>query len=913
MVPRLRTLVMPLLLVAPAVAGAVPARTPTDTRASAAATPMRDVVTLAVPRTPGATRLDPARTRVANPTRFDPIRSCATRLDGAATLVREHATRAASSVLPSPHTADVGDIAVLEDDGTFFYTHSSGHAKVDLQEVSRAFYRSHGDDYDAIAVFLASGLTDWMGSETAFASCDVVRNDVDGIGLDRFDESATMGSAGRLSALLDMNGMHLYLDDPNANITALGLNLSGLQTIGHELEHRWGAYVAVESLGAATYDLLGRDYAHWNFWFDSDASVLEGCDWAAITPDSFATDEVEDRYGRLDQYVMGLRKPDQVGPLLLVTQPDDIVPPGNYLPKAIPEVGVGCHAVPRWMSIDDVVAANGPREPAAPDTLPLVRVAFVLAIPRGTTASAGDLARLDSLRARFVPWFETATEGRGWVDTRLAPTPPRLLIMHTPLPATEDVASPRAIGARVRLVGGNLPVTLDDASVVAHWRPVGAASTTDLPMTLVAPDSFATTLPAFAGDAEYTLTASTIPPLVSATEPEGGGVAFRYHAGPDVTPPVVTHVPVPLQTRWRLPQTLIAKATDDLGVDSVWVEYAVDGGDVQSVPVTSAGIDSFAVQLGAGLARGDRVAYRFVARDVSTAHNIGYSNAEYDTMVVGRDWMEDFDNGAALAHGAAIWSFRDAWHPETDPIAPQRGTSMHCGDADGGAYAPHLDAALYTSWLYGIPPGVVLQFDHRFDLEEADAQYAYDGALVEYSTDGSTWSELTPPEGYDHVLAVKLSVLPASTPVWSGNSRGWRTELLDLSPLGSGPAILCWRMLADEFIGRDGWWVDHVRLIWPDGTTDVPLANAPGAPRAWPNPARDALSMTLPAGLAGDGVWELYDVAGRRVSTLWRGRFGISGATLRAAIPDGIAPGLYFARLSAGARVVTSARVAVVR
>lgn len=897
-----------LVFATPAVARATPISAPDATRGTTPVITRDAVVRLHAPA--DAT----ARAAVPERARFDPRRSCAIPVAGAAALIRAHAVRGALQPLPSPHSADVGDIAVLEDDGTFFYTLGSGQSKVDLQEVSRAFYRSHGDDYDMLAVFLASGLTDWLGSESAFAASYMVKNTVSGIGLPLADESAGMGSAGRLGALLSMNGLGRYVDDPNQIITTLGLDLTGLQTIGHEFEHQWGAYVTVESLGTATTDLLGRDLAHWNFFFDSDASVLEGCDWVPVTPDSFVTDEVEDRYGRLDQYLMGLRKPAEVGPLLLLVQPTNILPPGNYDPESIPIVGASCDANPRWMTIDDVIAANGPRAPAAPDTVPTFKLGFVLAVPRGTDASATDLARLDSLRSRFVPWFETATDGRGRVDTRLSPTPPIVVIDHTPLPSTEDVVSPRVIGAHVRVLGGKPAAPLDPASVMAHWRPGGASSFLDLPMSPAGGDSFAAALPPFAGEAEYTISAATLPATGSATLPVAPGATFRYYSGPDVTPPVVVHVPVPAQARWRLPQTLLARATDDLGVDSVWVEYAIDGGAAQSVAATPVGADSFAVTLGAGQPRGTRIAYRFVARDASVAENVGYSNPGYDTLVVSRDAFEDFDDGEALFHNSSIYSYRDAWHTEGDASAPARNTSMHCGDAYGGEYAPHLDATLYTPWLYGIPAGALLIFDHRWGLENVDAYYAYDGALLEYSNDGSNWQELTPQAGYTHQLAYRVSVVPAFTPVWSGSSGGWRTDQVDLAPLGPGPAIVRWRMVTDEFIGREGWWVDHVRLVWPDGATDVPLGGPPVAMRVWPNPVRGTLSLTPPSGLSCDGTWELYDVAGRRVATLWRGRFSAeSGAPLSATIPERVSAGLYFSRLSAGNRVLANTRIAVVR
>lgn len=838
---------------------------------------------------------------------------CGTRFGAVADAISRDAARTDVLAQPTSHSTDSNGIAVLEDDGTFFYTHNSDHPKVDLQAVSRAFYRSHGDDYDVLAVFLPSGMSDWLGSPTAFAAAFPVKNTITGLNEPLFDESAGMGSAGRLELLMSMNGLDRYPDDPNQLITAYGLGLTGEQTIGHEFQHRWGAYVQVESLGQATNDILGRDFQHWSFFLDSDASVLDGCNWIDAGSDSFWIDEVQDRYGRLDQYLMGVRKPEEVGPMLLVTQPTDIQPPGNWNPMSIPTVGVGCRATPRWFTIDDVIAANGPRVPAAPDTVPVFRIAFVLAIPRDATPDPHDLARLDSLRADFVPWIETATGGRGRVDTRLAPTPPRVLIAHTPLGDTEDTVSPRMVGFTARTIGGNLPAAVDPGSARVRWRQLGDPSFMTIPASSAGPDSFTATLPAIAGDAEYAIDAATAPGIASASLP-AGSQTFKYHAGPDVTPPVVTHVPVRLQVPWALPQTLLARADDGLGVDSVWVEYAVDGGPLQSAATTRAGADTFRVALGGGMTRGSRLTYRFAARDVSAAHNLGYSNVAFDTLATDRDYFEDFENGERLVHDSSIWSYRDAWHAETDPLDPARGTGMHAGDPGGGPYAPHLDASLYTPYLYGIPAGAVLQFDHRYQLESDGTGSAWDGALLEYSVNGGAWQQLMPVAGYPLTLGAKVSTVPSMTPVWSGDSNGWRTEFASLDPLGPGPAIVRWRMVTDEFIGRDGWRVDHVRITWPDGSAEVPVSPGADGIRTWPNPARASLSVSYPAlAGAGDGAWELYDISGRRVAALWSGRFATGGGTLRAAIPDGVGSGLYFARLRNGARVIANTRVAVVR
>src|SRR4051812_40434495 len=57
------------------------------------------------------------------------------------------------SLLPGT-SFDVGEIAVLEDDGVgdLTYRTSRGDLALDVPAVSRQFYRSHGDDFDFLAV-----------------------------------------------------------------------------------------------------------------------------------------------------------------------------------------------------------------------------------------------------------------------------------------------------------------------------------------------------------------------------------------------------------------------------------------------------------------------------------------------------------------------------------------------------------------------------------------------------------------------------------------------------------------------------------------------------------------------------------------------------------------------------------------
>jgi hypothetical protein len=151
-------------------------------------------------------------------------------------------------------------------------------------------------------------------------------------------------------------------------------------------------------------------------------------------------------------------------------------------------------------------------------------------------------------------------------------------------------------------------------------------------------------------------------------------------------------------------------------------------------------------------------------------------------------------------------------------------------------------------------------------------------------------------------------------PCWSGRSRGWRSEVFDLSPYPA-PVYLRLRMLTDDYFGDDGWWVDHIRVNYPNGlVADV----TPQEPRIacgppWPNPARGMLSLSLTLPRRGFVEWALFDVQGRRAATLWRGAREAGNAPLGAALPGALPAGLYFSRVSVDGGAAGTARVAIAR
>lgn len=844
-------------------------------------------------------------------------RACATDVDALPRMLADRAATAATDPLPTPHSGDTGGIAVLEDDGSFFYPNSGGRTLLDIAAVARAFYRTHGDDEDFLAIYLASGQNQWLGSPGALAAAWMVRNDTQGLGLNMFDLGASFGSPSQLKSILTMNGLHRYPSDPDASIGGGGDTFSTMDVIAHEFGHQWLSYTYVDSAGSPSPALLGRDYQHWNFFFDADSSFMEGCDWAQVRPDSFVTDGVSSTFGALDQYLMGMRTRAEIDSFFVINAPEAFDPPGTYIPISIPETGIGCRGRATWWHIKDIEAVNGPRVPDGAVAQRTFRTAFLLITPRGAGAAAADLAKLQVIRDRFPRTMADATLQRCAIDVSLHSRPGAVRITHTPLASTESSTLSRVIGARVQIVGGSLGRGIDPASVRLHWRSHTADAFADQPMLPAAPDSFAAQFPPQPAGSlvQYWISAaSDSGDLVAAAPAAGATAPFAYHVGADTTPPQITYWPLTSQSRDRFPQDLLARVTDDVAVDSVWLEYRLGAGALQTAPSARAGADSFVVTLPGGLTTGQRVAYRIVARDASAARNVSYSNAAFDTLRVTHDWVDDFENPSHYTHFNGLFSWRDLWHVQADPT--QIGNAAwHCGSGDGAPYAPHTDAALYSQVLYDIVPGTKLTFDQSYDLENEDATHAFDGARVEISVNNGPYVIATPTSGYTHIMDEGGMPFAAGSPCWSGTSGGWVTTTIDVGAYSPGFARVRWRMCADDLVGKDGWWLDRVRVLYPDEAT---LAVAPPtlalqAGPSWPNPTHGPLRMSVTLPRSAMVEWSLHDLQGRRIATLWRGTRDAGRAEWSAQVPAALAPGLYFTRLAIDSRVLRTERVVLVR
>ena len=274
---------------------------------------------------------------------------------------------------------------------------------LDNVAVAKKFYTSHPDAYDQLVMW-----TDARLIQDAFAFEQTVSNDILGIGIPKFDAALEFGSAGRLHSVLVMDFLGKYPDDPQQRF--LGEN-NTVSVLGQEAGHRWLAFLEFRPPGGGRSDqLLGRDDSHWSFFFDSDASVMEGNDIEDQGGGAFRTVAAVRRYSLLDQYAMGLVGPGQVPTFFYVDNPTNMSV--TRTSESAPQVGVTFNGTRRDVRIEDVIAIHGPRVPAAADSTREHRQAFIYVSSAGRSPEASQVDKLDRIRRAWEEFFLQATDGR---------------------------------------------------------------------------------------------------------------------------------------------------------------------------------------------------------------------------------------------------------------------------------------------------------------------------------------------------------------------------------------------------------------------------------------------------------------------------------------------------------------------
>lgn len=450
-----------------------------------------------------------------------------------------------------------------------------------------------------------------------------------------------------------------------------------------------------------------------------------------------------------------------------------------------------------------------------------------------------------------------------------------LRIEHTPLPNTENVTNPYPVKARIVTENG---VTYDAASVQLRFTTNGT-SFTDVPMvTTGTANEFQATIPAGNTDYGYTISlrdntqrTRTIPGSNFRQNQAPNQLVFPFTAGPDTKAPFISHVPKVFVKLLDNQLPLEAIASDNIGVQAVTLEYKLNGGALQTLPMTiKPNTDSTFVGTitwtSGELADGNKIEYRIRARDVAVAQNERVKPSAttfYSVNVVALTATRDsYANNFNDLPAAATDFFGDAGFS----------IKLETGFSNGAIHTqhPYPEGQGFPNnrfeWVYQLRVPIriksedaSLRFDEVVLIEPGEpgsvfpSEAFYDYVVVDGSKDGgATWTTVA--DGYDSRdfapwLTRYNSAISNNISTAAGDPTLFRTRTLNLQDkFDTGDeVVLRFRLFSDPGAAGWGWAIDNLKIQIDDTS---------------PRVLHNHLDMLLPTATSLPVVFRPSDVSG---------------------------------------------------
>jgi hypothetical protein len=179
-------------------------------------------------------------------------------------------------------------------------------------------------------------------------------------------------------------------------------------TLAQEFSHQWlaRAHFIDPKTKEVSDELIGRNGSHWSVLLDSDGSFQDGIDWLRGVDDRFRAGMKMRRWSRLDLWLMGLAKREEVDPMLLLRDAHRGSWEGEPLWKEspIPEFQFfQAVANPIQITIEDIEQATPAPTPRNGDP---IRVAFVLLGDPTSEETLRMADELEEFRHTWTSWVQ---------------------------------------------------------------------------------------------------------------------------------------------------------------------------------------------------------------------------------------------------------------------------------------------------------------------------------------------------------------------------------------------------------------------------------------------------------------------------------------------------------------------------
>ena len=408
-----------------------------------------------------------------------------------------------------------------------------------------------------------------------------------------------------------------------------------------------------------------------------------------------------------------------------------------------------------------------------------------------------------------------------------------IVIVHTGYHDTEDDINPYPITAEIT---STFPLDMDTTGIYFST----GEEYSFIPITEVEPHIYIGYIPAqpYGTIVSYYIFAKDTM-NVEASLPEGAPEElFSFRVGEDTIPPVIRHTPPDGETPETFPVEIKSTATDNLGLETVILEYHKNHEADRTIPMTEEGIDTYSVPIDFDdIAVGDTVYYRITATDASSHHNeASFPEEGYASFPVVRGIFLDFEETDGMFVSSDGWEWG-----EPHGVGPEEAYSgrnlwgtiidgYYANDADYSLTTPDFDISDFSV--------ATVEMYQWFSTEER-----FDGGNIKVSTDGGeSWNILIPIGGYN---THEVSAL--SEPGFSGSAPDWKKVKYNLSSYLGGNVRFRFDFRSDHGMTDAGWYFDDfvimekqlllapVNLLAESGWEDeIPLHWSPPEPGMTP-------------------------------------------------------------------------------
>ena len=280
--------------------------------------------------------------------------------------------------------------------------------------------------------------------------------------------------------------------------------------------------------------------------------------------------------------------------------------------------------------------------------------------------------------------------------------------------------------------------------------------------------------------------------------------------------PLLTHGPIGYIHPDFLSNPLFVQATDNLGIQSVFLEYVINDQIEKQIFLAPAKNDTFFVSLDSlGLQPGDRFKYRIGAEDASQNSNISYIPED--------GWFE-----AGVLVSITKWDFEEEqifttnigsdWQwgiPQSGPDSAFSGKKVW-GTILNGDYSPSSNSQLHTPQIYlnDNNQQPVLFFWHWYQTEFSSGSI-WDGGNIKISVDNGPFQIITPTQKYDGTIDVYNNVTGGEPGFGGPNGIPplWRPVYINLNDYIDKTVQFEFHFGSDDNTNFAGWYIDDVELL----------------------------------------------------------------------------------------------------